>query len=95
MLRFFQIIVLFFFISIATSAQDVNLANQYFANGEYEKATILYQQLSDSDPRNEFYFNRYVDCMMNLEQYEECEKSIKKAIFLTVKVKKKKQKSNI
>jgi tetratricopeptide (TPR) repeat protein len=80
MLRFFQIIVLFFFISIATSAQDVNLANQYFANGEYEKATILYQQLSDSDPRNEFYFNRYVDCMMNLEQYEECEKSIKKQL---------------
>jgi tetratricopeptide (TPR) repeat protein len=80
MLRFLSIIAFVFCITSALSAQDVNLANQYFANGEYEKATVLYQQLADLDPRNEFYFNRYVDCMMNLEQYEECEKAIKKQI---------------
>jgi tetratricopeptide (TPR) repeat protein len=80
MLRFFQFIIVFFLFSVAISAQDANLANQYFANGEYEKATILFQQLSDSDPRNEYFFNRYVDCMMNLEQYEACEKAIKKQL---------------
>ncbi|MFN4255452.1 MAG: tetratricopeptide repeat protein [Saprospiraceae bacterium] len=66
--------------ALAASAQDVNLANQYFANGEYEKAAALYLDLSEKDLRNDFYFNRYVECLMSLEQYEECEKAVKKQL---------------
>jgi tetratricopeptide (TPR) repeat protein len=61
-------------------AQDPNLANQYFSNGEFEKAAALYNQLWDNDKRSEYYFTRYVECLMNLEQYVECEKVIKKQI---------------
>lgn len=73
-------VALLFCLAHAAAGQDVNLANQYFANGEYEKAATLYLELSEKDLRNDFYFNRYVDCLMNLEQYEECEKVVKKQI---------------
>ncbi len=64
-------------------AQDLNLANQYFQNGEYEKAATLYGQLLDRDDRNETFFNRYVECLLFLEQYDECEKAIKKQLKKT------------
>lgn len=61
-------------------AQDPNLANQYFNDGEYEKAAALYGQLVDKDERNDYFFNRYVESLMNLEQYDQCEKAIKKQL---------------
>lgn len=83
-LRF--ILVLGALICLTTSrlyAQDPNLANQYFANGEYEKAASLYEQLLERDERNDYYFNRYVDCQFNLEQYDLAEKAIKKQLKKT------------
>ncbi len=62
------------------SAQDPNLANQYFMNGEYAKAASIYDQLLQRDDRNEYFFTRYIDCMMYLEDYDEGEKSIKKRL---------------
>ena len=61
-------------------AQDINLANQYFANGEYEKAGSLFGQITENNPNNEFALNRYVECMLNVEKYDECEKVLKKYI---------------
>ncbi|MEY3243443.1 MAG: hypothetical protein RIR11_4882 [Bacteroidota bacterium] len=65
---------------LALSAQDINLANQYFINGEYEKSASLFGQILESSPNNEFALNRYVESMLNLEQFEECEKVLKKQI---------------
>ena len=65
---------------VVLQAQDPNLANQYFANGEYEKAADLYQQIFERDARNDYYFGRYVECMLNLERYDDCEKTLKKQI---------------
>jgi tetratricopeptide (TPR) repeat protein len=64
----------------ALRAQDPGLANQYFSDGEYEKAATLFEQLLEKDERNDYYFNRFVDCLINLEEYDRCEKSIKKQI---------------
>lgn len=61
-------------------AQDLNLANQYYNNGEFEKAAALYGQLLERDERNDAFFNRYVECLLNLERYDECEKTIKKQL---------------
>ncbi|MBL7826827.1 MAG: tetratricopeptide repeat protein [Saprospiraceae bacterium] len=76
--------ILFFVLNFAgapeAKAQDPNLANQYFMDGEYEKASTLYNQLWERDKRSEYYFTRYVECLMNLEQYVECEKVVKKQI---------------
>jgi tetratricopeptide (TPR) repeat protein len=68
------------FCVFAISAQDINLANQYFINGEYEKSASLFGQILESNASNEFALNRYVESMLNLEQFEECEKVLKKQI---------------
>lgn len=65
---------------VSLKAQDLNLANQYYNNGEFEKAASLYGQLLERDDRNDAFFNRYVECLINLERFEECEKTIKKQL---------------
>ena len=81
--RFSAVILFQLAFSAGLFAQDPNLANQYFTDGEYEKAATLYEQLSESDPRSEYYFNRYVDCLLNLERYDESEKAVKKQLKRT------------
>jgi len=64
------------------SAQDAdpNLANQYFLDGEYEKASALYGQLVERERRSDYYFTRYVDCLTKLENWPEAEKTLKRRI---------------
>jgi tetratricopeptide (TPR) repeat protein len=81
--RFFAVLTILFIGCTGLGAQDMNLANQYFANGEYEKAATLFGQLLETNAGNEFVVNRYVECMINLEKYEEGEKIIKKLIKKT------------
>jgi tetratricopeptide (TPR) repeat protein len=64
----------------SVSGQDINLAAQYFADGEFEKASVVYGQLLERDPRNDYVFGRYIECLVNLEQYDEAEKTIKKQL---------------
>ncbi|MFN0036114.1 MAG: tetratricopeptide repeat protein [Saprospiraceae bacterium] len=59
---------------------DPNLANQYFADGEFEKAATLYGQLLEKERRSDYYFTRYIDCLSKLEKWDEAEKSVKKQI---------------
>lgn len=78
------LVAVFFSLNLAgLLAQDLNLANQYYNNGEFEKAATLYGQLLERDDRNDAFFNRYVECLLNLERYEECEKTIKKQLKKT------------
>lgn len=79
MLRITFCLFIFSFLAKA-NAQDLNLANQYFGNGEYEKAAELYRQLAEKDERNEFYLMRQLDCLNYLEQYDDAEKIIKKRL---------------
>jgi tetratricopeptide (TPR) repeat protein len=62
------------------SAQEARLAQQYFRDGEYEKASVLYEKLAEANPENPYYFDRYVDCLLSLEQYDECERAIKRQL---------------
>ncbi len=78
-MRIFKILFLLLF-PIALFAQDAKLAQQYFGNGEYEKASTLYQKLYKSNNNNDHYFNKYIECLINLEQYSACEEIIKKQI---------------
>ncbi len=80
MARPVSFLVAFFLTKILAAQVDPNLANQYFGNGEYEKAASLYSQLWDKDERNEFYFGRYIECLSNLEQWEDGDRAIKKML---------------
>lgn len=58
----------------ARTAQKANLANEYFNNGEYEKAGQLYVTLFNENNKNVFYFGRYVQCLIEVNDLEAAEK---------------------
>lgn len=70
----------FLIMGFAAFAQPDKLAEEYFRNGEYEKAATLYQQLYDQNPYSDFYFTRYLTALLSLENYKEAEGLIKKQI---------------
>jgi tetratricopeptide (TPR) repeat protein len=61
-------------------AQPTKLAQQYYQNGEYEKAASLYQKLYEENENNDYYFNKYIDCLLALDLFDDCEKILKKQI---------------
>ena len=62
------------------AAQNNQLAQQYYRDGEYEKSAELYLSLSKEKPNNSFYFDRYVNSLLNLERYDEAESALKKKL---------------
>ncbi len=81
--RYWMMRILLILISLYSTlciAQDPRLAQQYFVDGEYEKASNLYKALNQKSPNNDSYFNRYLDCLMALQKYEEAEDVIKTEI---------------
>jgi tetratricopeptide (TPR) repeat protein len=65
--------------AVGLQAQESRLAQQYYQDGEYEKAATLYSKLWE-ESKNDFFFDRYVECLLSLERYEECEAIVKKEI---------------
>ena len=80
MLRYGLIFFLMISSALCLFGQESKLAQQYYENGEYEKASALYHKLYEKQNYNDYYFERYVECLINLEDYEDCEKAIKKQI---------------
>lgn len=74
---FFTLFILICGLSLA--AQNTRLAQQYYQDGEYEKAARLYLELSEGN-RNDFYFGRYISSLMALDRYEEAESALKKQL---------------
>jgi tetratricopeptide (TPR) repeat protein len=58
-------------------SQDDALAQQYFQNGEYEKALVLFQKLFDQRDGYRYYDN-YFNTLLKLRKYEEAEKLSKR-----------------
>jgi len=74
------IILIISFISFSITAQDSRLANQYYQSGEYEKAATMYLKLFNKTKKNDYYFNRYIESLIAVEDYVEAEKGIKAQI---------------
>ena len=60
MLRIF--IVILFFITSISFAQNSQLAHNYFRKGEYEKASILYKELYEKNKVRRDYFKKLLSC---------------------------------
>jgi len=71
---------LFFLVPASSFAQDARLAQQYYQNGEYEKASVMYERLYRSNEAQDFYFNRHIECLLSLEQFDNAEKTIKREL---------------
>lgn len=75
------ILALLLTLPLAAFAQNrAKLAQQYFYAGEYEKAAVTYKQLYEANSRNDYFFNRYTECLLQLEQYDQAEKAIAQQI---------------
>jgi tetratricopeptide (TPR) repeat protein len=59
-------------------ADDAQLAVQYAANGEPQKALEIYQKLYKQS--NEFYYAPYIKCLMNLKKFSDAESISQKMI---------------
>jgi len=69
-----------FLLSLQLNAQDSKLAQQYFIDGEFEKAAVLFEKLYGGTSNTDYYFNRYIDCLTELEQFDLAEGALKKRI---------------
>lgn len=72
-------ILLFFLFGFSFNliGQEYKLAQQYYNDGEFEKAATLYKKLYDKQKNNEYYFGRYVNCLIYLESLDQAEKDLK------------------
>ena len=59
--------------------QDLQLANHYFNNGEYDKSAEIYEQLFTKEP-SDFNYHRLTECLIRQKQYSEAEKVVKKRL---------------
>ncbi|MFW5757767.1 MAG: tetratricopeptide repeat protein [Bacteroidota bacterium] len=87
----FRFFVFCFLLTVLSSqivvAQDVDnkdvlneeeqLAAQYFREGNYEKAVVLYQELFEKDPAPVVYGN-YLQSLLVLEEFRQAEKVVKR-----------------
>jgi len=65
------------FLSIQTLlGQSDNLAKQYFNNGDYEKALVYYEKLTQQNNNRIDYVEALVACYQQLERYEDAEKRL-------------------
>src|ERR1700749_3050495 len=81
MKRFGIIILLVFigsFSKVCAQSDDMQLAAQYAANGEQQKALEIYQKLYKQS--NENYFAPYIKCLLSLKKYSEAESVSQKMI---------------
>ena len=78
--RLSSLLFAFFLLSIGLQAQESKLAEQYFQNGEYQKASQLFQRLYDTQSSSEYYLDRYIDCLLKLKQYKEGEQVLQREL---------------
>jgi len=80
---FQHIILLYFFllssVAFAQENTDEKLAAQYYQNGEFDKAVVLYEKLFNKKP-DPFYYSYYLDCLLELKDFKNAEKVTKKLI---------------
>jgi tetratricopeptide (TPR) repeat protein len=76
---FFLLFIFLYFSSFSQSETDVQLAQYYYNNGEFDKAATYYQTLYSKNP-TKVYFLRYFECLVKTNNRKEAEKILKKQI---------------
>lgn len=57
------------------TSPDEQLAAQYYAAGEYDKAQVYYEKLYDRNPIA-LYYNYYLNCLLSTKSYRKAEKLV-------------------
>jgi tetratricopeptide (TPR) repeat protein len=64
--------------AFAQKANNEELALQYFTQGDFDKAAVLYEKLHDQNPDDLNYYQHYLDCLIELKDFKSAEKIAKK-----------------
>lgn len=81
MKNFFSVFFLILTTTVfAQQNQDVQLANEYYGQGEYDKAKNLYDELAKEMENIPLIHNNYYFLLMELGEYDQAEKYIKRLI---------------
>lgn len=67
-------------ISFSYAQNEVRLAENYLRQGEYEKATQIYQNLYKRNPFNTTYLKKLATCYQELDQYQRADSLIRSAL---------------
>jgi len=79
-MRFIIFLITYITLSTVAFAQDDFLAKQYFADGDFEKAVVFYEKLTEKNPRRTEYVQHLVSCYQQLERYQEAEEFLNKRL---------------
>jgi tetratricopeptide (TPR) repeat protein len=60
--------------------QDIELANEYFKQGEYEKAKNIFQKIAKDKNNIRLIHQNYIQCLFKLKNFDEAEKYLKRQI---------------
>jgi tetratricopeptide (TPR) repeat protein len=72
MIRLLTITFVFCFgVSIAQKTNEFKLANQYYKNGDCEKAVTIYNQFKNNGVNELTYYSNLLECLIQLENYKE------------------------
>jgi tetratricopeptide (TPR) repeat protein len=67
-------------VGLMAQQQDIQLANQYYDQKEYDKAKSIYQKLIKKDENEKIVYKNYIKTLQRLKETNEAEKYIKKLI---------------
>lgn len=73
-------LLLFLLFSISLGAQEDFLAKQYFADGDFEKALVFYEKLTEKNPRRTDYQQGLISCYQQLQRYNDAEEFLLKQL---------------
>lgn len=78
-----HLIVLFLLllpVAVLAQSSEEELAAQYFSDGEYDKAVVLYKKLHRKDPSSIYIYQYYLTSLIHLEDYKEAENMLEKQV---------------
>lgn len=69
--------------TLTTPAQppaDQLLATQYYNDGEFDKAVVLFEKLHQNNPTSTYFYQYYLNCLLQLDDLPEAERLVRKQI---------------
>ena len=77
-----KLLILFFLLicQVNYGQNDFALAQKYYNDGEFEKATQLYKNLYTKNPFNTTYLKKLISCYQETSQYATVEDLLKKQL---------------
>lgn len=73
------VFILFTSLTWGQTDTDIQLAQHYYSQGDFDKALEYYEKIYNQSPTT-VYFKKYYQCLIETEAYKKAEKAVKKEI---------------